>query len=189
MSDQERWIEAQRIRAGDYYFVIETLDGRWEGVVSLYGIEDASGEWGRWILRRGSLAAPASVLLVFHFGFDQLGLRRIYGRTLAGERPVRQLPRRLRVHEPVRIYRNGRPGLCRALPRRLGLASVPRRAGPDGRAGRPPWCTLVIATGRFHHIGVITESTVRGAGVSAQTGLRGSSDLVGVWCDRLGSCR
>jgi RimJ/RimL family protein N-acetyltransferase len=82
VEDQERWIEAQRARAGDYYFVIETLGGRWEGVVSLYGIEDTSGEWGRWILRRGSLAAPASVLLVFRFGFDELGLQRIYGRTL-----------------------------------------------------------------------------------------------------------
>jgi len=83
VEDQERWIEAQRARAGDYYFVIETLGGRWEGVVSLYGIDDTSGEWGRWILRRGSLAAPASVLLLLRFGFDELGLERIYCRTFA----------------------------------------------------------------------------------------------------------
>ena len=83
VEDQERWIEAQRARSGDYYFVIETLGGRWEGVVGLYGIEDASGEWGRWILRRGSLAASASVLLLLRFGFDELGLERIYCRTLA----------------------------------------------------------------------------------------------------------
>jgi hypothetical protein len=83
VEDQERWIDVQRARAGDYYFVIETLGGRWEGVVGLYGIKDASGEWGRWILRRGSLAAVASLLLVLRFGFDELGLRRIYCRTLA----------------------------------------------------------------------------------------------------------
>jgi RimJ/RimL family protein N-acetyltransferase len=83
VKDQESWIEAQRTRADDYYFVIETLGGRWEGVVGLYGIEGTSGEWGRWILRRGSLAAAASVLLVMRFGFDELGLRRIYCRTLA----------------------------------------------------------------------------------------------------------
>ncbi|MGO9152645.1 GNAT family N-acetyltransferase [Mycobacterium sp.] len=74
---QEVWIEAQRARAGDYYFVVEMLSGHWEGVIGLYGIEDASGVWGRWILRRGSLAASASVLLLFGFGFDQLKLRRI----------------------------------------------------------------------------------------------------------------
>jgi RimJ/RimL family protein N-acetyltransferase len=82
VEDQERWIEAQRARAGDYYFAIEKLGGGWEGLVSLYGIDDTSGEWGRWILRRGSLAAPASMLLLFRFGFDELGLRRIYSRTL-----------------------------------------------------------------------------------------------------------
>jgi RimJ/RimL family protein N-acetyltransferase len=83
VEDQECWIDAQRARAGDHYFVIETLGGRWEGVVGLYGIEDASGEWGRWILRRRSLAAPASALLLLRFGFDELGLQRIYCRTLA----------------------------------------------------------------------------------------------------------
>lgn len=80
---QERWIEAQRSRVGDHYFAIETLGGRWEGVVGLYGSDGVSGEWGRWILRRGSLAASASVLLVLRFGFDSLGLGRIYCRTLA----------------------------------------------------------------------------------------------------------
>jgi RimJ/RimL family protein N-acetyltransferase len=83
VEDQQRWIEAQQARVGDHYFVIETLGGRWEGVIGLYGIHDASGEWGRWILRRGSLAASASVLLLLAFGFDELGLRRIYCRTLA----------------------------------------------------------------------------------------------------------
>jgi RimJ/RimL family protein N-acetyltransferase len=82
VEDQERWIEAQRARAGDYYFAIETLGGGWAGVVGLCGIDDTSGEFGHWILRRGSLAAPASMLLVFRFGFDELGLQRIYSRTL-----------------------------------------------------------------------------------------------------------
>ncbi len=83
VDDQERWIEAQRARAGDYYFVVETLSGRWEGVIGVYGIEDASADWGRWLLRRGSLAAPAAMLLLLRFGFDQLGLQRIYCRTFA----------------------------------------------------------------------------------------------------------
>ncbi len=84
LEDQERWIEAQQALADDYYFVIETAGAaRWEGVVGLYGIDDAEGEWGRWILRRGSLAALPSLLLVLRFGFEQLGLNRIYCRTLA----------------------------------------------------------------------------------------------------------
>lgn len=82
VKDQERWIDAQRARTGDHYFAIETVRDRWEGVVGLYGIQNDCGEWGRWIIRRGSLAAVASVLLVLRFGFDDLGLRRIYCRTL-----------------------------------------------------------------------------------------------------------
>jgi RimJ/RimL family protein N-acetyltransferase len=88
VENQESWIEAQRARVGDHYFAIETLGGRWEGVVGLYGMEDVDAEWGRWILRRGSLAAPASVLLVLSFGFDELGLRRVYARTMAGNAAV-----------------------------------------------------------------------------------------------------
>lgn len=83
VEDQERWIEVQRERTGDHYFAIETLRNRWEGVVGLYGIQNESGEWGRWIIRRGSLAAVASLLLILRFGFDNLGLRQIYCRTLA----------------------------------------------------------------------------------------------------------
>lgn len=83
VEDQERWIEGQRSRTGDHYFAIETLGNRWEGVIGLYGIKNESAEWGRWIIRRGSLAAVASVLLVMRFGFDNLGLRQIYCRTLA----------------------------------------------------------------------------------------------------------
>lgn len=83
VDDQERWIEAQRARDNDYYFVVETLGGEWEGVIGLYGIADSTADWGRWLLRRGSLAAPAAVLLLMSFGFDQLGLQRICCRTFA----------------------------------------------------------------------------------------------------------
>lgn len=82
VDDQRRWIEAQRTREGDYYFVVETATGRWQGVVGLYAIEGGTAEWGRWVLRRGSLAAPASVLLVFEFAFEKCNLQRVYCRTL-----------------------------------------------------------------------------------------------------------
>jgi RimJ/RimL family protein N-acetyltransferase len=96
VEDQERWIAAQRERAGDHYFVVETSRGRREGVIGLYDVEDGCAEWGRWILRRGSLAAPASVLLLLGFGFETVGLRQIRCRTLSANVPV------IRFHDSCR---------------------------------------------------------------------------------------
>jgi len=88
VADQEAWIAAQHARAGDHYFAVEAVCGRWEGVIGLYDVRDTQAEWGRWILRRGSLAAPASALLLFTYAFDSVGLNQIYCRTMAQNLPV-----------------------------------------------------------------------------------------------------
>lgn len=79
---QYRWIENQRKLDGDYYYAIEKVDGSIEGFIGLYGISNLSGEWGRWVVRQGSLAAPASILLILKLGFERIGLEQIYCRTL-----------------------------------------------------------------------------------------------------------
>ena len=91
LDDQLDWFARYYERPGDYYFVVERQDsGASEGVISLYNIdpEAACGEWGRWILRPGSLAAVESAWLIYRYAFEQLGLERVYCRTVADNKPV-----------------------------------------------------------------------------------------------------
>jgi len=86
LSNQLSWLAAYYERAGDYYFVVERQrDGAAEGVVALYDLDEtrSMAEWGRWILRRGSLAAVESAALVYRCAFDRLALARVYCRTVA----------------------------------------------------------------------------------------------------------
>lgn len=86
VADQERWIERYYERPGDYYFVVERRrDARREGTVAVYD-EDAAArtaEWGRWIIRPGSLAALESATLVYRAAFDELGLEEVRCLTVA----------------------------------------------------------------------------------------------------------
>jgi RimJ/RimL family protein N-acetyltransferase len=86
VGDQEAYIRSYYERAGDYYFVIErTRDRSPEGTVALYNVDELvrSGEWGRWIVRRGSMAAVESAWLIYRVAFSQLELERVYCRTVA----------------------------------------------------------------------------------------------------------
>ena len=83
---QEEYLERQLDRDGDYYFVIQRRgDGYPEGLVGIYGIDALaqSAEWGRWILRAGSIAAIESALLIYRVAFERLGLAEVTCRTVA----------------------------------------------------------------------------------------------------------
>jgi RimJ/RimL family protein N-acetyltransferase len=91
VGDQLAWFARYYERPGDYYFVIERQDsGASEGVISVYDIDSqsASGEWGRWIIRPGSLAAIESAWLIYRCAFEHLGLDRVYCRTVANNEKV-----------------------------------------------------------------------------------------------------
>lgn len=91
VEDQLAWLAGYYERPEDYYFVVERLEtGTPEGVISVYDIDfdTGSGEWGRWILRPGSLAAVESAWLVYRCSFEQLELAQVYCRTVADNRPV-----------------------------------------------------------------------------------------------------
>jgi RimJ/RimL family protein N-acetyltransferase len=85
VADQERYIAAQRSRPFDFYFAVVSIKGdRSEGFVGLYNVDTSArtAEWGRWILREGSLASVESTSLVMDFGFDCLGMDTVYCHTL-----------------------------------------------------------------------------------------------------------
>ncbi len=93
---QREWLRAYEAREGDYYFVVESLRrGEPEGLISVYGVPPdpaADGapcaEWGRWVLRPGSLAAVESAWLIYRVAFEHLGLPAVCCRTLAANTRV-----------------------------------------------------------------------------------------------------
>lgn len=84
IEDQLAWLDLYFSRAGDYYFAVETsTGGHFEGTVAIYDVADGKGEWGRWVLRPGSMAAPESALLIYRAAFEILGLDEVHCRTVA----------------------------------------------------------------------------------------------------------
>lgn len=84
VSEQEAWLERYFQREGDYYFVVENrLTGKPEGLISFYDEKDGSAEWGRWVIKKGSLAAIESVYLLYRIAFEQAGMKELYCRTIS----------------------------------------------------------------------------------------------------------
>jgi RimJ/RimL family protein N-acetyltransferase len=86
VADQVAWLAGYLLRPGDWYWIVERrFDDAPEGTVGLYDLDEAAGaaEWGRWILRPGSLAAAESALLLYRIAFEHLGLNEVYCRTVA----------------------------------------------------------------------------------------------------------
>lgn len=91
VEDQLAWFADYYERQGDYYFVIERRqDNVREGMISIYEIDatQTTAEWGRWILRPGSLAAIESAWLMYRVAFENLMLGSVYSRTVAANDAV-----------------------------------------------------------------------------------------------------
>jgi RimJ/RimL family protein N-acetyltransferase len=83
LAAQRRWLKDYFERPGDYYFLIENREtGQREGTAGIYNLDRIFAEWGRWIVRAGSLAALESACLIYRVGFEVLGLESIYCRTI-----------------------------------------------------------------------------------------------------------
>ena len=84
VAEQEAWIERYFTKEDDYYFVVENrLTREPEGLIGFYDIKDGKAEWGRWVIRKNSLAAVESVDLLYRAAFERAGLEELYCRTLA----------------------------------------------------------------------------------------------------------
>lgn len=89
IKDQEKWIEAYLGRKDDYYFVIENkLSSEPEGLIGIYSIENNKATWGRWVVKKGSLAAIESVDLMFKASFEYLNLEKVYSQTIIDNETV-----------------------------------------------------------------------------------------------------
>ncbi len=80
---QINWLNKYFERTGDYYFVVENIfTNEKEGLISIYDINGAVAEWGRWVFKRGSLGALESVNLIYKVAFEKLNLQEVYTRTV-----------------------------------------------------------------------------------------------------------
>lgn len=88
---QQEWLREYFERPGDYYFLIEHVrTGEREGTLGIYNVDEQrkEGEWGRWIVRRGSKAAVPSACLAFELAFGELGLLGVHSYVAAENRGV-----------------------------------------------------------------------------------------------------
>lgn len=89
VSSQKEWIEKYYETPDDYYFVVKNrLTGRKEGLISVYNIKERKGEWGRWVIKKDSIAAVESFYLICRIAFEQLNLDEIYSRTIVENQNV-----------------------------------------------------------------------------------------------------
>lgn len=80
---QRKWLEGYALEQSDHYFVIENLFSKEpEGLISLYNVRENTAEWGRWVLKKGSLSASESVQLVMKYAFETLCLEKVFSRTI-----------------------------------------------------------------------------------------------------------
>jgi RimJ/RimL family protein N-acetyltransferase len=85
VEDQVAWLERYFARPDDYYFIVEDAgSGERHGTIGIYDVEEnrASAQWGRWILKHGSMAALESAWLICEAGFSKLRLASLSSRTL-----------------------------------------------------------------------------------------------------------
>jgi RimJ/RimL family protein N-acetyltransferase len=80
---QEKWIESYFNIPDDYYFVIKNkFTNLKEGLVGINNVKDNKAEWGRWIIKKDSVASVESFYLVCRVAFELLCLDEIYSKTI-----------------------------------------------------------------------------------------------------------
>ncbi|WP_413561335.1 GNAT family N-acetyltransferase [Bdellovibrio sp. HCB209] len=89
VENQRNWISSYLKKEDDFYFIVEHKD-RPIGTIGIYDVnkEIKAAEWGRWIIKEDSVAAPISALLVFDIAFNILHLEHLYSRTMTQNEKV-----------------------------------------------------------------------------------------------------
>jgi RimJ/RimL family protein N-acetyltransferase len=107
VTGQKAWLNAYFEREGDYYFIVETLTGIPVGTYGIYDISGNTAESGRWVIRPGAPAAPPSAIVGLDLVFNTLGITQLHGTTVASNRPVLSLNRKM-GYKQIRIERAAR---------------------------------------------------------------------------------
>lgn len=80
---EKNWLNRYFQRDNDYFFIIEDkMEQRPVGTIAIYDIEEERGEWGRWVIEKGSMASAESVYLLYQIAFSKLHLEELFCRTV-----------------------------------------------------------------------------------------------------------
>lgn len=88
---QHTWLERYFERPDDYYFIVtDNRTGEPCGTVGIYDINAGrrQAEWGRWLVRHGSMAAVECAWLIYECAFAHLNLEDVYCRTVMDNHAV-----------------------------------------------------------------------------------------------------
>lgn len=91
IEQQKAWINRQREKAGDYFFVVWDKEGNRIGTISIYDVNGNRAESGRLAIKgKNAFQGIEAQLLSFRFAFGELGLECIDGYIYAdNDRAIR----------------------------------------------------------------------------------------------------
>jgi RimJ/RimL family protein N-acetyltransferase len=99
VAGQEAWLKDYFVREGDYYFIVETLGKIAVGAYGIYNVTGDGGESGRWVIHPEVPAALPNSILACDLAFGVLGLKELRASTVATNRSVLSLNRKLGYHQ------------------------------------------------------------------------------------------
>ena len=94
VEEQREWMKSKVAKEGFYWKIWHRLEDRFVGLISLYSIEGASAELGRFI-SRNPYAAIGAEYAVLNFAFSHLGIERVRCHTASENSAVVSLHARL----------------------------------------------------------------------------------------------
>lgn len=95
VTSQIAWLKDYFERAGDYYFIIETLSGIPIGTQGVYNILGDAAEVGRWVIRPEVQAAMPSYMLILDYAFNELRMKQLHATTIVANRGIISLNKRI----------------------------------------------------------------------------------------------
>jgi len=165
IAPQIEWIKKYHGTPDDYYFVVENkLTGRPEGLIAVYNIRNGSGEWGRWVMKKDSLASPESFYLICKAAFESLNLESIYSRTIEENKTV------VAFHDSVGAKRRGVLSACFTLngkvydavehivERDYFFTDIAPRLEKTVQSVFERFRRVTGGGGKFHHIGIAAQN-------------------------------
>ncbi|MBQ9664112.1 MAG: GNAT family N-acetyltransferase [Oscillospiraceae bacterium] len=88
VDDQRLYIQKQRAREGDYYFLAEDLNGEPFGALAYYNLVDKNGETGRMVLNGTFAQNCDAILQLRRFAFEIIGAEYVRCTVVNGNKPV-----------------------------------------------------------------------------------------------------
>ncbi len=105
--EQRTWLENYFERAGDYYFLAETIGGVSVGMNGIYDHSGTAAEGGRFVVSPGVPAAFPISILTYDLAFERLGLSELRATSVASNRMLHSYVRKLGFRQ-VRVEPAGR---------------------------------------------------------------------------------